>query len=137
MKAKKAVFFLLLGLVSCALATLLVHKFNLLGHQIKSWTPEEELTIKLLKGHKHCLLTAGLKLDLEPTEHVNQYRLRSLDGLSTIIKSQLRVGDLLMSPQLMNPGSLIGESQSLQVLDAKSGITRSVVYIVQPIIDCQ
>lgn len=137
MKSKKVVFFLLLGLVTCALATLLVHKFDLLGHQPKSWSPEEELTIKLLKGHKHCMLTAGLKLDLVPTEHVNQYKINSLTGLSSELKGKLKVDDLIMGPQLMNAGSVIGETQSLQVLDPKTGLTRTVSYTVQPIIDCK
>jgi hypothetical protein len=136
MKAKKTVFFLLLGLVSCALATLLINKFDLL-HQTKSWTPEEALTIKLLRGHKQCLLTAGLKLDLVPTEHINQYRLQSLMGLPLELKGQLQVEDLIMGPQLMVPGSLIGEMQTLQVLDPKTGRTRGVNYTVQPVIDCK
>jgi hypothetical protein len=137
MQAKKAVFFLLLGLVICALATLLVHKFDLLARQTKSWSPEEEFAIKLLKGHKHCLLTAGLKLDLVPTKLTNQYKLESLKGLPVELKGKLFEGDLIMGPQLMNLGSLIGETQSLSVVDAKTGLTRVINYTIKPIIDCQ
>lgn len=137
MKSKKAVFFLLFSLISCALATLLVHKFDLLGQQPKSWSPEEELAIKLLKGHKNCMLTAGLKLDLEPTEHINQYKIKSLEGLSSDLKKQLNEGDLIMGPQLINSGKTIGESQTLTVMDPKIGTSKTVIYTVQPIIDCK
>lgn len=137
MKSKKVVFFLLLGLVSCALGTLLVHKFELIKSHGPVITEEESMATKLLKGHKSCLLTAGIKLDLVPTEHVNQYKVQSLTGLPLELKGQINEGDLILGPQLMVSGNLIGEQQSLVVKDSKTGNTHSLLYTVQPVLDCK
>jgi hypothetical protein len=133
---KKAVFFLLLMLVSASLSTLLYHKY---GKEEVKESKLESLEIQLselLKNKKHCFIGAGLNLRLKPLDLTHHYQVESLEGLPKELEGQIKEGDVLVSETFSYSGEAIGSTQDLVVVRPSSGLIRTLPFTVKPFVSC-